>query len=291
MATSPEVLIFTDLDDSLFSTLRKIPESQRADLTIAARAAGGKDSYMNQKQLKLLDWMDVARCIPVTARGTEAYSRVVVPFAGPAAIVANGAVILDKDGTINTRWAEKVANSLSAYQERVLALPSILTQLATDKAMNIRTWAVMEPSCGAVYAVAKSNDSSDGEGLDSLLESFKHHGANNPSHTDAQWQFHINGNNLSIMPGGINKAAAVRYLLTQLDAESAALTVGVGDSKSDLAFMRLCDVWLTPTRSQIDAYLHHGLNTAHSTDGKPDMENLTGVKAEQLDRQSKPVGP
>jgi hypothetical protein len=30
------------------------------------------------------------------------------------------------------------------------------------------------------------------------------------------------------------------------------LSIGVGDSVSDLGFMRLCDLWMTPAGSQID---------------------------------------
>lgn len=297
MTTVPELLIFTDLDDSLFTTLRKIPESQRDNLHIAARAAAGKDSYMNNKQRLLLDWMDVTRCIPVTARGTEAYSRVAIPFAGPAAIVANGAVILDGNGSINTPWAEEVSNTLSQYQQLITALPQILTQLAATEAMDIRSWAVTEPSCGAVYAVAKSNSSSDGTGLESLLQRFKLYSASTASHSHVQWQYHVNGNNLSIMPDGINKAAAVRHLMTQLDVNSQCTTVGVGDSTSDLAFMQLCDVWLTPSTSQIDSYLRQALlasnlsSDMHTAQNNAEQQTPTDNNTYQSARQSQTTKP
>ncbi len=252
MTNLPEVLVFSDLDDSLFKTLRKFPESEKQELTIAARAAGGKDSYMNRKQASVLKWLDVSRCVPVTARGTEAYSRVAIPFAGPAAVVANGAVILDRDGSINSTWATQVRATLAATQSLIQELPDILQQLADNNTMDIRTWAVMEPSCGAVYAVAKSNSHSDGSGLNTLLEQFKSHISQSAEHVQAAWQYHINGNNLSIMPGGINKAEAVSYLITQWQTDADFVSIGVGDSTSDLAFMRLCDLWLTPTQSQLD---------------------------------------
>lgn len=255
MSETPSVLILTDLDDSLFNTLRKIPASRRHGKTLAASAAGaavGKDSFMTLKQAAMVNWLDLSRCVPVTARGTEAYSRVTLPFSGPAAILANGAVMLNQDGTVNEDWASIVNGVLEDLQESIHGLSHTLKELAEKRSMNIRTWAVIEPSCGAVYAVAKSNDHPQGDGLGELLEDLKHHlQAADSSALDA-WQFHSNGNNLSVTPAGISKAIAVTYLLQNLQAEEALFTVGIGDSASDLEFMRLCDVWLTPSQSQID---------------------------------------
>ncbi|MFK8082357.1 MAG: HAD hydrolase family protein [Granulosicoccus sp.] len=256
MTDSPRLLVLADLDDSLFSTLRKIPASQRAGTTLAARAsagsAAGKDSFMTPRQSAMLDWMDLSRCVPVTARGTDAYSRVTIPFAGPAAILANGAVMLDATGKVDEQWAAIVNDILQGQQETITALADTLLGLAAKRSMDIRSWAVMEPTCGAVYAVAKSNDSPHGEGLNDLLEDLKRDLINEDSQAGDNWLFHINGNNLSVTPSGISKAIAVKYLLTRLQASEALFTVGIGDSASDLEFMRLCDVWMTPTRSQID---------------------------------------
>lgn len=254
-----DVLILTDLDDSLFSTLRKIPASQHPGKILAARAsadaAAGKDSYMTSKQSTMLNWMDLSRCIPVTARGTEAYSRVTLPFAGPAAIVANGAVMLDSRGDVNEEWALIVNKVLEGLQDTIHGLSDILQTLALKRSMDIRSWAVVEPSCGAVYAVAKSNTSTNGEGLDQLLDDLRNYLRTNTSSDESAWLYHTNGNNLSITPRGISKAIAVKYLLEKLDAKNTMMTIGVGDSASDLEFMRLCDVWMTPTASQIDQLL------------------------------------
>ena len=306
----PELLILTDLDDSLFSTLRKIPEHLRENATLAAQGANtvaGKDSYMTARQSAMVKWMDLRRCVPVTARGTEAYSRVALSFGGPAAIVANGAVMLDKDGTVNAVYAAHVTTILQPLQEQLLQLPEIMQQLAAQRSLDIRSWTVMEPSCGAAYAVAKCNVNTDGAGLDGLLDDIKAHFINGTARkagvsTNAvadnraddpaegrddnradncddscdnncddscddscddncadnwadNWRFHINGNNLSLTPAGISKAIATAWLLETLRKDKELVTIGVGDSSSDLEFMRLCDAWLTPTGSQIDQML------------------------------------
>ncbi|MFK7857779.1 MAG: hypothetical protein AB8B64_03090 [Granulosicoccus sp.] len=255
MTETHTLLILTDLDDSLFSTLRKIPTEQQAGKALAARAAAGKSSYMTSRQVALLDWMDLSRCVPVTARGTEAYSRVTVPFAGPAAILANGAVMLDEAGKLNEEWAEIINTVLADLQDTIHGLTDTLKVLAAKRSMDIRSWAVTEPSCGAVYAVAKSNDSTHGNGLKLLLEDLRDHLQAKDSSAGDNWQFHTNGNNLSVTPAGISKAIAVRYLLDKLKSRQSLLSIGVGDSTSDLGFMRLCDMWMTPTQSQIDQLL------------------------------------
>ena len=66
------------------------------------------------------------------------------------------------------------------------------------------------------------------------------------------WQIHLNGNNLALLPPGLSKRAATAYLLERFREAGEVLAIGVGDSASDLPFMRLCDVWVTPSDSQID---------------------------------------
>lgn len=259
MTNTPNILILADLDDSLFSTRKKIPLSQQGDMTLAARAsagaAAGKDSFMTRKQVAMLEWMDLSRCVPVTARGTDAYSRVTLPFAGPAAILCNGAVMLNGDGSVNEPWAVSVNEVLGDLQEVIHQLVGTLKTLAEKRSMNIRSWAVVEPSCGAVYAVAKCNDSPTGEGLEMLVEELKTHLHADEASDVGAWTFHTNGNNLSVTPRGISKAIAVSHLLKTIQTDSQFFTVGVGDSATDLEFMRLCDMWMTPGRSQIDLLL------------------------------------
>ena len=61
-----------------------------------------------------------------------------------------------------------------------------------------------------------------------------------------------NGNNLAVLPAWLDKAHAVAHLQQHYRAQyGAILSIGMGDSTSDLPFMRHCDYLLTPAESQI----------------------------------------
>ncbi|KAA9652395.1 hypothetical protein F7G05_28740, partial [Escherichia coli] len=93
-------VIFSDLDDTLFQTRRKMVD----ELDLAPFRTGALDrsleprSFMTEEQAMLVDWMlEHAELIPVTARGTEEIARVTIPFRSWA-VTTHGAVILDPQG-------------------------------------------------------------------------------------------------------------------------------------------------------------------------------------------------
>jgi len=68
-------VLFTDLDDTLFQTARKMAEPVCAS-RLVAEATNGHHSYMTVSQAAMTAWLLKATClVPVTARSTEALSR------------------------------------------------------------------------------------------------------------------------------------------------------------------------------------------------------------------------
>ena len=248
-------VVFTDLDDTLFRTARKTPPEELERSRRVARAHNGRDSFATPRQQALLDWLDPARCVPVTARGSEAFSRVLLTFSGPGAVLANGAVLLDAEGRVDPLWQAHVRRLLEPVRETLDALPGRIRAEAARHDVAIRTWLVEEPGCDGVYAVVKAETDPSGDALRALVPGLRDAldgvdvGANA---SDDRWQIHHNGNNLALLPPGLSKAAATAHLLERFREAGDVLAVGVGDSASDLPFMRLCDVWVTPTGSQID---------------------------------------
>ncbi len=76
-------VVFSDLDDTLFQTRRKMVD----ELALEPFRTGALDrsltprSFMTEEQAMLVDWLlEHADLIPVTARGTEEISRVQIPL-------------------------------------------------------------------------------------------------------------------------------------------------------------------------------------------------------------------
>jgi len=247
-------MVFVDLDDTLFQTLRKCPPDEPHEhLTLAAQATNGAHSMMTRRQKALVDWLIAsAETIPVTARSTEAYSRVAIGFQS-FAILANGAVILGPDGAPDAEWAEVMARDLGGFEETLEALLEHGRAAAEAASLDVRSWIVAEAEL-ATYAVFKQNDGEgDGERLaeiaDALVTGFDLAG----------WTVHHNGNNLGFLPPALSKRRAVEHLLGRLRADDPARpAIGLGDSLTDLPFMRVCDVWGAPAVSQLAGVLAGG---------------------------------
>ena len=62
---------------------------------------------------------------------------------------------------------------------------------------------------------------------------------------------HYNGNNLALTVRGAQKHDAVRRVGAELERDGPIVTIGAGDSLTDISFLRVCDFALVPRDSQI----------------------------------------
>jgi hydroxymethylpyrimidine pyrophosphatase-like HAD family hydrolase len=250
-------ITLVDLDDTLFRSRRKITGYDESQLTLGARvldpdAPAGKHSYMNPVQKNMVDWLlQTSEVIPVTARGTESYANVQIPF-NSYAIVANGAVILDPDGRPDTEWQEKVTQDLlplAGYFEELLEGGK---SRAAAAGVSIRCWLALEGGV-ATYVIFKENDG-DGARLADIV----------PIVAEAGWVRHHNGNNLALIPPVISKGLATEFLLARLRAdEPHRPVIGYGDSVSDFSYLRLCDWWGAPGVSQLTDLVANATASGH----------------------------
>jgi predicted mannosyl-3-phosphoglycerate phosphatase (HAD superfamily) len=73
-----------------------------------------------------------------------------------------------------------------------------------------------------------------------------------PHILDGSLYWHLNGNNLAVLPKIINKESAVSYLINSYKQQHPQLlTFGAGDSNTDAPFMGLCDYALIPKNTQL----------------------------------------
>jgi hydroxymethylpyrimidine pyrophosphatase-like HAD family hydrolase len=240
--------IFLDLDDTLFQTLRKCALGAD-DPSLQARAFlpdGTPNSYATHKQQWLWQWLAKGfKIVPVTGRDAYAFDRVMLPFQEEV-VLNHGAVILDKQRTIDSVWMSGMMQALPQYHEKLLEV-----------------WAEIETYCNRYngfkprlvhdfdtlwYGVIKHVDGTETT-LKTLLNSIiKVH----PHIVGGSLYWHLNGNNLAILPKIINKESAVRYLIDGYKQQHPELlTFGAGDSKSDAPFMALCDYALIPKNTQL----------------------------------------
>lgn len=240
--------IFLDLDDTLFQTLRKCERgSDDPDLQVRAYLSDGSPiSYATHKQQWLWQWFAKDfKIVPVTARNSQAFNRVDLPFQEEV-ILNHGALILDKARNVDRHWMDRMVSEMSAYHEKIL---SIWDEIAFFCQRQSGYKPRLIEDFGVTWYIVVKHQSGLERPLKALLEDvIEPH----PTLRDDSFYWHLNGNNLAVIPKIINKENAVRYLLDNYRRRHPELlTFGAGDSLSDAAFMTLCDYVLIPKNTQL----------------------------------------
>ncbi|QQA76781.1 hypothetical protein [Pectobacterium parmentieri] len=240
-------VIFSDLDDTLFQTRRKMVN----ELALEPYRTGALDpsltprSFMTEEQAMLVDWMlEYAELIPVTARGTEEIARVTIPFRSWA-VTTHGAVILTPEGEPEPVWKAQILTALAPYAEQLHTMQHGITALMAER--NINGWARINYEYGdtPIYLVMKHRDSTRIEELYAIADEIEQR------YPTQGFYLHRNSNNVAWLPEPVEKGRAVSYLLNKLRAERGTFPViGLGDSLSDHRFMTLCTWYGLPRQSQ-----------------------------------------
>lgn len=240
--------IFLDLDDTLFQTLRKCEKtSDGASLQVRAYLADGSPiSYATHKQQWLWQWLAKDfKIVPVTARNAQAFNRVDLPFREEV-ILNHGAVILDKERNVDRHWMSRMLAHIPAYHQKLLSIwDEVALYCQRQEGYKPR---LVEDYGTTWYGVVKHQSGMETPLKDLLETVVKPH----PHLLDGSFYWHLNGNNLAVIPKIINKGNAVRYLLDGYrEQHPELLTFGAGDSLTDAAFMALCDYALIPKNTQL----------------------------------------
>ena len=233
-------LLFADLDDTLFQSRRKMDEALiHQQAAVAGNGDPRKSSFMTIQQAAMFDWLSTTtELIPVTARSGDAFDRVALTFPSWA-ILSNGALIREPDGTIHAGWADKMQQTLAPLMDTMTDILQQGRDAAIAADIDVRSWIVEEEGL-ATYVVFKLNVVTP----DSLQ---KLHDLPMPVDT---WTRHFNSETLAMIPPGSGKTAATEYLHGQLNPKGVRPTLGFGDSLSDLTFMKTTDILMIPTHSQ-----------------------------------------
>ena len=248
MTKTMQSYIFLDLDDTLFQTLRKCPlGADDPQLQARASLADGTDnSYATHKQQWLWQWLAQGfKIVAVTGRDSLAFNRVTLPFQEEV-VLNHGAVILNKQRTIDQVWMAGMKQNLPVYHEKLFELwQVIITYCKQDTGFKTK---LVEDFDITWYGVIKHAASTERALTPLLNDIIKRH----PYIKDGSLYWHLNGNNLAVLPKIINKESAVSYLMAEYKKlHPDLLTFGAGDSHTDAPFMGLCDYALIPKNTQL----------------------------------------
>jgi hydroxymethylpyrimidine pyrophosphatase-like HAD family hydrolase len=241
-----ELFVFLDLDDTIFQTKRKCPQDQPI-FPAAFAKDGSVTSFFTAKQAKLLNILHRrTRLIPTTARNHNSFLLAKIE-SFDYAIINHGGLILNGDGTIHQNWFNIVKHKLEPALADLQALKNLLEVEATkyDIKFNIR---LISDFNITFYLLVKQHERKN-EALKMLLTEviepyLKKH--------KLDFYCHFNDNNLAVLPRFLNKAIAVNFLQQELNKQYAEyLSIGMGDSLTDIPYMQLCDYFITPKNSQI----------------------------------------
>lgn len=258
MSTWPvlPLVVFTDLDDTLFSSMRKQPEQTTLQPQAYLRD-GSPISFSSPRQRSLQQWLrHGARVIPVTARNLDAYRRVQLRF-DSYAVLSHGGCVLTPDGSVDTHWAAQVQALL---EQAAPALQQLLDRLQHATAATAPQWQLrmIEQDQQALYVLVKH---AQGDAL--AVQQLAAQVVRPWLQQQRGFVLHVNANNLAVIPPGIGKLPALRHVRARLQAELGDfMSVGMGDSLTDADFMLDCDFALLPTTSQLGGALRQWLQEA-----------------------------
>ncbi len=243
------ITVFTDLDDTLFQTAAKarVLAGQNADglMTAAYDREGQPLSFHAPSQLALLELLADCELVPVTGRNGVALARVTSPVFRDCRITSHGACLFGPDGQVLPSWHDRLAIGAADFGPAMQHLTEAVQVLADRRPAALRV-RVIEDAGFPVYVSIKGDESALTQAAALVAEQ-----------PDAGvWRVHRNGRNVAVLPPFADKAAAVEHLMEmKRDLDPTRTFLGLGDSVSDLGFMKLCDFALVPGGTQIQQEL------------------------------------
>lgn len=214
------VIYFSDLDDTLFQTKRK---SEAGVYQATHTVNPEKVSYYTNEQKEFLNHIlfdPKALLIPITARTKDQFQRTQLFKDNLTSIYANyyGGCIYFEHKVLEN-YNKKIKKGLNNALKETLMLIS--------KAEKYLQKPIQSVNVDGYYYVVNGITKDDRLYIQQLF-----------SDTEIKFDIYQNEKNITILPSLINKKQAVKFLCDLLEPK---LTIGIGDSISDLEFLNFCD--------------------------------------------------
>lgn len=263
----PDVLVLSDLDDTLITTRRKALLSGAEDpLLIAENSQPERDTVSPPAMNKLFQvLLSRGVFIPVTGRTLDNAHRVLNDVPYPVLISHfGGHASLGNQSEAKTRaryeqftqnWNAFAHRTRTEQQPELNRLFDLLSTINANHQNSDRVRSNLAPDGLINELVVKKERGNVTADIESAFTDYQtavtdfinqHYGSLEAS----PYLTHQNGNNFSIYLRAISKKKCVLALLELYDLQNT-LTLSAGDSHSDLGFMRQADFLITPSTSQL----------------------------------------
>ena len=215
-----KIIYFADLDDTLFQTKRK---SEAGIYQATHTTNPEKISYYTKEQKEMIDYILLdpnTLLIPITARTKNQFQKTQLYKDKLATTYSNyygGCIYLEHE--LLNDYDELIRPTLNKAQ-------SITSLLISDIEKKLKKSLNLINVDGYYFVI-------DSLTLDEhiyIQEIF--------SATDIDFEIYQNEKSITILPSVINKKQAVKFLCEKLEPK---ITIGLGDSTSDLDFLNFCD--------------------------------------------------
>lgn len=216
-------------------------------MTAAVDRCGTALSFHSPDQLALLDLLGGTTLVPVTGRNREALERVASPRFADYRIVSHGALIYAPDGKPVASWHARVNEQAIRIVDGMNMLVDVIGRRLGSNVAGLRI-RVIEDGGVPVYVSVKAPVEFERVHAEEIVSLSVAVGG--------EWRVHCNGRNVAVLPPYADKSAAVNHVMEiKRKSDPSAVFVGVGDSLTDLPFLKLCHFAVIPRDSQIQESL------------------------------------
>ncbi|MCA2452958.1 HAD-IIB family hydrolase [Vibrio alginolyticus] len=235
-------IVFTDLDETLFSS-NDIGEPATVD------KLNKYHSYSSPKKRALIDLFESKSTlvIPVTGRNSESLNRCILKeiLECEYSIVSYGMLVLDRKKKPLQDWINLLHDNYNFCEwESVInyAYEVIRHDLSHigDK-LNVKI--IVDHGIVSHLSIKLKRKYYDSDILNEISTYLN-------SHKFSNFKFHENDRTFALLPPFCNKAKAVQYLKNKI-SNDGDLVFGIGDSTTDIEFMKQADYMIVPRNTQI----------------------------------------
>lgn len=243
-------IIFSDLDDTLISSARKITDVPAKVASVDKN--GQASNYFSKEQWAFFTHLNqLGRVIPVTARSSSNVLKQLRVKFEHEMVTTHGAKILDANLIADKAFSGIIASQLREIESSIVQTFNRVKQTICPSTLISREWAKKTDfKCSIIteyqlpcYISLRLTVPSQEHILSDIRKELK------KSIDLDMFYIVVSGNSLHVIPHFVSKQTACQYLIDKHYAQS--LIICCGDSLSDYPFLSLGHVFISPTKSQI----------------------------------------